>query len=180
MPFSFSLAFCCPCFSKGKTTGLPDNTIQPEIDETSRLIPQRTDEQPTPTRMYVDQERVRERLGTIVRAKEGKMVNVMSYRHSNASRSSDSPGLRPTSIADEPETESRGDDSSISNNRENGEHSPAQHAGPSNGTREDAGSSQENGVKSSDLHKKPPPTSLPDLFKKFEDAAPSLSLSWGD
>jgi len=80
------------------------------------------------------------------------MVNVMSYRHSNASRSSDSPGLRPTSIADEPETEeSRTDHSSISNTNGTGAEASGENLGPSGvSVHEGAGNSKGDGVKASE------------------------------
>ncbi|KAG7447801.1 uncharacterized protein BT62DRAFT_930840 [Guyanagaster necrorhizus] len=48
------------------------------IDETSRLIPA-TEEPSRPTVMNVDYGRLKGKLGTIVRAKEGRMVNVNAH-----------------------------------------------------------------------------------------------------
>ncbi|ESK95936.1 hypothetical protein Moror_965 [Moniliophthora roreri MCA 2997] len=69
---------CCSFCKKSPDTELEREDV---IDETSRLIP--TAEQPpsTPRLVYVDHEQLRERLGTIVRAKEGKMVNVIKRTH---------------------------------------------------------------------------------------------------
>jgi len=47
-----------------------------EPDENSRLIPASDDVPPAARHVIVDQQRMKERLGVIVRAKEGKMVNV--------------------------------------------------------------------------------------------------------
>ncbi|KIK67755.1 hypothetical protein GYMLUDRAFT_256586 [Collybiopsis luxurians FD-317 M1] len=48
------------------------------IDERSRLIPPITDQPaPIPALVLVDPAQFRERLGTIVRAKEGRMVNIV-------------------------------------------------------------------------------------------------------
>ncbi|KAG7089960.1 hypothetical protein E1B28_011585 [Marasmius oreades] len=74
---SFLNIFCC-C-----SGGSSKNPQQDEVDETTRLIPEIVAEQPpsSPALVYVDHERLRERLGTIVRAKEGKMVNVIQKSH---------------------------------------------------------------------------------------------------
>ncbi|KAJ7681749.1 hypothetical protein B0H17DRAFT_1075561 [Mycena rosella] len=61
--------FCC-C---GHRTAPSDEN---EVDETTHLIPSNLDS--TPTVVFTDHQRIQERLGVIVRAKERKMVNVNS------------------------------------------------------------------------------------------------------
>ncbi|KAJ7469447.1 hypothetical protein FB451DRAFT_354427 [Mycena latifolia] len=72
------LSACCPCLRPAEAGTEDDNTVIP--NETSRLIPA-----PPGLVAYsagergalaVDTQKLNERLGTIVRAKEGKMVNV--------------------------------------------------------------------------------------------------------
>ncbi|KAF9266433.1 hypothetical protein L218DRAFT_956190 [Marasmius fiardii PR-910] len=77
---SFLNFLCCCSNSEGQSS---KTSQQEEIDETTRLIPEIVAEQPpsSPTLVYVNHERLRERLGTIVRAKEGKMVNVIKKSH---------------------------------------------------------------------------------------------------
>ncbi|KAJ4479222.1 hypothetical protein J3R30DRAFT_2734333 [Lentinula aciculospora] len=63
----------------------PRNDTQQEdtVDERTHLIPTTTEDQPamTPNLVFIDPIQFRERLGTIVRAKEGRMVNVTpNYR----------------------------------------------------------------------------------------------------
>ncbi|KAF5392955.1 hypothetical protein D9757_001276 [Collybiopsis confluens] len=79
---SFSDILCC---LRGKTNQGDDD--EQTIDERSHLIPTTNDQPPpTPSIAFVDPVRFRERLGTIVRAKEGRMVNVVpNYRSSAAS-----------------------------------------------------------------------------------------------
>ncbi|KAJ6502036.1 hypothetical protein C8R45DRAFT_975157 [Mycena sanguinolenta] len=66
---SFLSLFCC-CHRR--VVRLDD-----EADETSHLIPSNLDPSP-PTVVFADHQRIQERLVTIVRAKERKMVNVNS------------------------------------------------------------------------------------------------------
>ncbi|KAJ7024291.1 hypothetical protein C8F04DRAFT_163689 [Mycena alexandri] len=67
---SFLTLFCC-C---GQHHRARDDDI---VDETSHLIPSNVDPTP-PTVVFTDYQRIQERLITIVRAKERKMVNVNS------------------------------------------------------------------------------------------------------
>ncbi|KAJ7766763.1 hypothetical protein B0H16DRAFT_1366864 [Mycena metata] len=67
---SFLTLFCC-C---GQHRRVRDDDI---IDETSHLIPSNLDAT-SPTVVFTDQQSIQERLVTIVRAKERKMVNVNS------------------------------------------------------------------------------------------------------
>ncbi|KAI0319116.1 hypothetical protein OF83DRAFT_1170515 [Amylostereum chailletii] len=65
----FSQLFCSCCGPREKHSSEPD--------ERSRLIPPVEDVvSPLPRHVIVDQERMKERLSVIVRAKEGKMVNL--------------------------------------------------------------------------------------------------------
>ncbi|KAJ6531624.1 hypothetical protein DFH09DRAFT_1182956 [Mycena vulgaris] len=66
---SFLTLFCC-C---GRHTARSEEDV---VDETSRLIPSNLDS--TPTVVFTNHQRIQERLVTIVRAKERKMVNVYS------------------------------------------------------------------------------------------------------
>ncbi|KAN0130277.1 hypothetical protein V8E53_011900 [Lactarius tabidus] len=63
-----SFLFCCL-----RPRSVPSSQ---EPDENSRLIPASDDVLPAARHVIVDQQRMKERLGVIVRAKEGKMVNV--------------------------------------------------------------------------------------------------------
>jgi len=66
---SFFSLFCC-CL-RPRPHFLPTNS-----DENAPLIPASDDVQPAARHIIIDQQRMKERLGIIVRAKEGKMVNV--------------------------------------------------------------------------------------------------------
>ncbi|KAK0230151.1 hypothetical protein IW262DRAFT_382175 [Armillaria fumosa] len=68
---AFQRIFCC---MSSKSDVKSDAGI---IDETSRLIP--ATEEPSPTVMNVDYGKLKGKLGTIVRAKEGRMVNVNAH-----------------------------------------------------------------------------------------------------
>ncbi|KAK0443964.1 uncharacterized protein EV420DRAFT_1575705 [Desarmillaria tabescens] len=68
---AFQRIFCC---ISSKNDNKSDAGI---IDETSRLIP--ATEEPSPTVMNVDYGKLKGKLGTIVRAKEGRMVNVNAH-----------------------------------------------------------------------------------------------------
>ncbi|KAJ7161478.1 hypothetical protein C8R43DRAFT_992990 [Mycena crocata] len=68
---SFLTLFCC-CGQHGGVHSDEDT-----IDETSHLIPSNLESTP-PTVVFTDHQRIQERLVTIVRAKERKMVNVNS------------------------------------------------------------------------------------------------------
>ncbi|KAJ7074051.1 hypothetical protein C8F01DRAFT_1242326 [Mycena amicta] len=68
---SFLALFCC-CSRD------PETLRTDEIDERSHLIPSNIDSPPSPSVEYTDHQRLQERLVTIVRAKERKMVNVTS------------------------------------------------------------------------------------------------------
>ncbi|TFK74508.1 hypothetical protein BDN72DRAFT_893183 [Pluteus cervinus] len=72
MVFDMLRSIFCGCFGKSK-----ESSHQDVIDETSRLIPQIL-EPPSPHPSLYKQQRLQERLDTIVRSKEGKMVNVNS------------------------------------------------------------------------------------------------------
>ncbi|KAJ3894173.1 hypothetical protein GG344DRAFT_63161 [Lentinula edodes] len=74
-------------------------TLQPEdtVDERTHLIPTTTTEdQPalTPNLVFIDPVQFRERLGTIVRAKEGRMVNVTPNYRSREQSLNRSSGLQ--------------------------------------------------------------------------------------
>ncbi|KAF7295568.1 hypothetical protein MIND_01096800 [Mycena indigotica] len=69
---SFFSLFCC-CGHDGDSAKADD-----QIDEHSRLIPSNIDATPSPSVEYTDHQRMQERLVTIVRAKERKMVNLTS------------------------------------------------------------------------------------------------------
>jgi len=73
MPFSSIL--CC---FRSKNPSQDSGEQSEIIDERSHLIPT-TDDQPapTPSLVFIDPEQFRERLETIVRKKEGRMVNVI-------------------------------------------------------------------------------------------------------
>ncbi|KAH9026684.1 hypothetical protein EDB83DRAFT_2526613 [Lactarius deliciosus] len=62
-----SFLFCCL---------RPRSSSSDEPNENSRLIPASEDVPPAARHVIIDQQRMKERLGVIVRAKEGKMVNV--------------------------------------------------------------------------------------------------------
>ncbi|KAH9025652.1 hypothetical protein EDB84DRAFT_365723 [Lactarius hengduanensis] len=62
-----SFLFCCL---------RPRSSSSDDPNENSRLIPASEDVPPAARHVIIDQQRMKERLGVIVRAKEGKMVNV--------------------------------------------------------------------------------------------------------
>ncbi|KAJ7286349.1 hypothetical protein C8J57DRAFT_1287410 [Mycena rebaudengoi] len=71
MPPSVLDLFCC-CGHRGVQHD------EDTVDETSHLIPSNLDSSTPPTAVFTDHQRMQERLITIVRAKERKMVNVNS------------------------------------------------------------------------------------------------------
>ncbi|PPR07442.1 hypothetical protein CVT24_007708 [Panaeolus cyanescens] len=92
--------------SAGAMSAIASGSGRDGYDETSHLIPH--DEEPEETgEVYVDHQKLQERFGHIVRAKEGKMVNVASHIPFNLhnqvipAESSRASGSRSTSMSNE-------------------------------------------------------------------------------
>ncbi|KAJ3826418.1 hypothetical protein F5880DRAFT_96306 [Lentinula raphanica] len=86
--------FCC------FRTSSSDDSTQGVIDERTHLIPTTSTEdqvEPTPNLVFIDPVQFRDRLGTIVRAKESRMVNVTPHYRSREQSLTRNPGFRASS-----------------------------------------------------------------------------------